>query len=103
MWRHGSHWLTKEFSEWFALPIPNESLLEVHKQVVLKITKVNNTLLIEYSNITNLTRIMAYLLRLINNCIKNNVNRKGILYAEEIYRTNHCIIKLVQKKLSKAN
>jgi hypothetical protein len=41
---------------------------------------------------------VVYYLRFINNCVKGNDNRKGILFANEIQKTNHCIIKMVQKQ-----
>lgn len=98
MWWQGPSWLSKSQSKWPSRQIPNTSISELETLCnVSNIVPVNNfytNLFERWSNSNKLVRILAFILRFINN-LKGSRNRSP-LSITELNNSLHVLVKNAQ-------
>ncbi|XP_043471057.1 uncharacterized protein LOC122504184 [Leptopilina heterotoma] len=98
LWKSGPQWLSENRSEW-----PNDHrqvvpLLEMKTIVSLPAALNQNAMLYKYSNINKFTRIIAFILRFLNNASKNKVPSRGSLTITELKNALIVILKMTQRE-----
>lgn len=96
LWKIGPKWLQETESQWPKAIAPVVPLCELKSTNNFMTTVKPNSLLIRYSTITKLKRVIAYILRFKNNASRENAKLTGNLAVEEINNALLKILKLTQ-------
>nr|CAI5841831.1 unnamed protein product [Callosobruchus analis] len=103
LWWHGPKWLTQENSSWkvssnikIDLAVPEQRKLASTTLLAGNNQNVVLNLIDKFSSFLRLQRVLAYVLRFLNSCKKQNKRRVGVLSREELDDSLRLLIKTVQ-------
>jgi hypothetical protein len=105
LWWHGPQFLNgpEHFSiknKWNPISVENSTIPEIKPSCCLLVNAadIDNSLFERFSSFSKLVRVVAYILRFVNNIRTGKRNMSRHLSCEELKQAHNCIIKVTQKQ-----
>jgi hypothetical protein len=105
LWWHGPQFLNgpEHFSiknKWNPTSVENSTIPEIKPSCCLLVNAadIDNSLFERFSSFSKLVRVVAYILRFVNNIRTGKRNMSRHLSCEELKQAHNCIIKVTQKQ-----
>lgn len=96
IWLNGPHWLIEDEKTWPISELTHIDIPEKRNLISLPVNQETNSIILRFSSIQRLNRVVAYLLRFFNNCKNSKDKFTGQLTQKEVENAHLRIIKLVQ-------